>query len=102
MRRLFFMLPNRTPFWVLLPVLDRDYRRLVWWSYRLVVKVRLVSWAVTVAHPVATPWLTGLLNRRAEAVSEEVQGLKRCIRARHRRPAVAPIRPTSPGNPWIW
>lgn len=96
MRRLFLMLPDRTPSWVMLPVLDRDYRALVLWTYRLMVKVRTMAWIVGLLAPFATPGLAALLNRRSASLSVEVQALKRSIRDRRRLSA----RTVPVINPW--
>jgi hypothetical protein len=89
---------------VLLPAFDPDYRRLVLWSYGLVIRVRMMEWVVVVVAPHATLGLVAMLNRRSESLSAEVAALKRAVRARHdpmaRRAAPQPqVIPT--GNPWI-
>ena len=97
-------MPSWTPSWVLLPAFDPDYRRLVLWSYGLVIRVRMMEWVVVVVAPHATLGLVAMLNRRSESLSAEVAALKRAVRARHdpmaRRAAPQPqVIPT--GNPWI-
>jgi hypothetical protein len=104
MRRLLLLLPSWTPSWVLLPVFEPDYRRLVLWSYRLVIRVRMMEWVVAFVAPYAPLKLVALLNRRSQSLSAEVAALKRAVRARHtpmgRRVSPQPqVIPT--GNPWI-
>ena len=89
---------------MLLPAFDRDYRRLVLWSYGLVIRIRVMEWVVVVVAPHATLRLVAMLNRRSESLSAEVAALKQAVRARHspmggRVPAQPEVIPT--GNPWI-
>ena len=103
MRRLLLLLPSWTPSWVLLPVFEPDYRRLVLWSYRLIIRVRMMEWVVVVVAPHAPLSLVAMLNRRSQSLSAEVAALKRAVRARHapmgRRAPPPQVIPT--GNPWI-
>jgi hypothetical protein len=103
MRRLLFLLPSWTPSWVLLPACDPDYRRLMFWSYRLIIRVRMMELVVLVAAPYATGRLGAILRRRSDSLSAEVAALKRAVRARHLvkqrmtpRPTIIPT-----GNPWV-
>lgn len=89
---------------MLLPALDPEYRRLVLWSYGLVIRVRMMEWVVVVVAPHVTLRLVAMLNRRSQSLSAEVAALKRAVRARHgpmpRRVTPQPkVIPT--GNPWI-
>ena len=89
---------------MLLPVFEPDYRRLVLWSYRLIIRVRVMEWVVVVVAPHAPIRLVAMLNRRSQSLSAEVAALKRAVRARHGpmggrvipQPKVIPT-----GNPWI-
>jgi hypothetical protein len=104
MRRLLLQLPSWTPSWVLLPLFEPDYRRLVLWSYRLVIRVRMMEWIVVVVAPYAPLRLVALLNRRSRSLSAEVAALKRAVRARHEpkgRQAPPQPHPVPTGNPWI-
>ena len=103
MRRLLLLLPSWTPSWVLLPAFDPDYRRLVLWSYGLVIRVRMMEWVVVVIAPHATLRLVAMLNRRSQSLSAEVAALKRAVRALHgpmarRMTSQSKVIPTS--NPW--
>lgn len=102
MRKLLLLLPAWTPSWVILPALDRDYRRLVLWSYRLVVKVQMMSWIVSLAGPFATPGVAAFLNRQADALSAEMAKFRRALRERRQAGAVraATIRTEQASNPW--
>jgi hypothetical protein len=89
---------------VLFPVFEPDYRRLVLWSYRLIIRVRMMEWVVVVVAPHAPLRLVAMLNRRSQSLSAEVAALKRAVRARHgpmaRRVTAQPeVIPTD--NPWI-
>ena len=103
MRRLLLLLPSWTPSWVLLPAFDPDYRRLVLWSYGLVIRVRMMEWVVVVIAPHATLRLVAMLNRRSQSLSAEVAELKQAVRARHspmpRRLTPQP-QDIPTGNPW--
>lgn len=89
---------------MLLPVFEPDYRRLVLWSYRLIIRVRVMEWVVVVVAPHAPLRLVSMLNRRSQSLAAEVVALKRAVRARHgpmgrRVPPQPQGIPT--GNPWI-
>jgi hypothetical protein len=104
MRRLLFLLPSWTPSWMLLPALDPDHRRLVLWSYGLVIRVRMMEWVVVVAAPYATRGLVAKLNRQSKSLSAEVAALKQAVRARHcsiGKPVSLQPRPLPTGNPWV-
>ena len=88
---------------MLLPVFEPDYRRLVLWSYRLIIRVRVMEWVVVVVAPHAPIRLVAMLNRRSQSLSAEVAALKRAVRARHGPMArwVTPQPQVIPtGNPW--
>jgi hypothetical protein len=104
MRRLLLLLPSWTPSWVLLPAFEPDYRRLVLWSYGLVIRVRMMEWVVLVVAPHAPLGLVAMLNRRSQSLSAEVAALKRAVRARHgpmARRVTAQPQGIPTGNPWI-
>jgi hypothetical protein len=102
MRKLLLLLPEWTPAWVLLPVCDPDQRRLVLWSYGLMLRVRLMSVAVMLVEPVATQRLVGVLRRQSDALSSEVAAWRRAVWERGRsRPRTPPVLPTPLcKNPW--
>jgi len=88
---------------MLIPVLDRDYRQLVVWSYVLTVRASLLSWAVALCMPFATVWLVTTLHRHADALSDDIAVFKRRVRARRlvtAAQAAARAGPP-PGNPWV-
>jgi hypothetical protein len=107
MRKLLPLLPSWTPFWVMLPALDPDFRRLVLWSYRLFIRLQMMSWLMSLTAPFATAGVLMMLRRRSDALSVEVAALKRAVRDRRSRTAmgarVVPARPSAVpvGNPWV-
>lgn len=89
---------------MLLPAIDPDYRRLMLWSYGLIIRVRMMEWLVVVAVPYATLGLVAKLRHQSELLSLEVAALKRAVRARHGSTG-KPVMP-QPGavptdNPWL-
>jgi hypothetical protein len=103
MRKFLLLLPEWTPAWVLLPVCDPDQRRLMLWSYGLMMRVRLMSMVVALIEPVATRGLVTLLRRQSDALSAEVAAWRRAVweRSRNgsRRPPVLPVPLCK--NPWV-
>lgn len=103
MRKFLLLLPEWTPTWVLLPACDRDQRRLVLWSYGLMMRVRLMLLVVVLVEPLATRGMVTVLRRQSDALSMEVVAWRRAVRERspsrwHGRPVLPP--PTCK-NPWV-
>ncbi len=87
---------------MLFPVLDRDYRQLVLWSYVLTVRANLLSWTVALCMPFATVWLVTTLHCQAEALSDDIAVFKRRVRVRRQLTAArAAAQAGPPANPWI-
>ena len=102
MRKLLLLLPERTPFWVMLPALDPDFRRLVLWSYGLFVRLQIMAWLMSLTAPFATASVLLMLRRRSDALSAEVAALKRAVRNRRRTTeARRPPQAVPVGNPWV-
>lgn len=103
MRKFLLLLPERTPAWVLLPVCDPDQRRLMLWSYGLMMRVRFMSVVVALVEPVATRGLVTVLRRHADALSAEVATWRRAVwersRSRSHEPPVLPVPACK--NPWV-
>lgn len=102
MRKFLLLLPAWMPAWALLPVCDPDQRRLILWSYRLMMRARLMSVIVTLLAPVATLWLVTLLGRHSDALSTEVAAWRRAVWERNcRRSRTPPVLPVPLcKNPW--
>jgi hypothetical protein len=102
MRKLLLLLPEWTPTWVLLPACDPDQRRLVLWSYGLMMRVRLMSAVVLLVEPVATRGLVTLLRRHSDALSAEVTAWRRAVweRSRIRSPGPPALPVPRCKNPW--
>ncbi len=103
MRKVLLLLPEWTPAWVLLPACDRDQRRLLLWSYGLMMRVRLMLLVVMLVEPLATQGMVAALRRQSDALSMEVAAWRRAVRERGRnrsqgRPVLPP--PTCK-NPWV-
>jgi len=94
---------NRCPAWMLLPIYERDYRRLVVWSYVLVARARALECAVAMAAPFATVGLVAALRRHTDALSADIATFKRRVRERHRAMGVGAVatRIETPPNPWV-
>lgn len=103
MRKFLLLLPEWTPAWVLLPVCDPDQRRLMLWSYGLMMRVRFMSSVVALVEPVATRRLVTVLHRHADALSAEVATWRRAVwersRSRSHEPPVLPVPACK--NPWV-
>jgi hypothetical protein len=103
MSKLLLSLPDWTPTWVLLPACDRDQRRLVLWSYGLMMRVRLMLLVVVLVEPVATRGMVTVLRRQSDALSTEVAAWRQAVRersrTRSRKPPVLP--PLTCNNPWV-
>lgn len=103
MRKFLLLLPAWTPTWVLLPACDREQRRLVLWSYGLMMRVRLMLLVVMLVEPLATQGMVIALRRKSDALTKEVAAWRRAVRERGRdrfqgRPVLAP---PACKNPWI-
>lgn len=99
MRKLFLLLPPSAPAWMLLPLLDRDYRRLVLWSYGLGFRVQVMGWVMKLCGPFVTPGLAAWLRRQSDALSDEVAALRKAVSQRLRGAGMAQVH-TQP-NPWV-
>lgn len=82
----------RCPVWFAAPLTDREYRRLLIWSYGLMARVWMLDCVVMLAAPFATRLIATFLRRRMKALSAEVAALRLAIR-QHSRSA-------PPLNPW--
>lgn len=102
MRKFLLLLPEWTPTWVLLPACDRDQRRLVLWSYALMMRVRLMLLVVALVEPLATRGLVTILRRQSDALSTEVAAWRRAVgvRSRQRFDARPVLPPPTCKNPW--
>jgi hypothetical protein len=103
MRKFLLLLPEWAPTWILLPACDRDQRRLVLWSYGLMMRVRLMLLVVVLVEPLATRRMVTVLRHHSDALSMEVAAWRRAVRARS--PNRFQGRPVLPvprcKNPWV-
>ena len=99
--------------WVLVPLFYPEYRRLLFRTYVLSIRLELLCMLFAVVSPFATPGLLLLLRRWFENLRRDVAEFGRVVRARNAgratpiaasaRPATMPARSLSGEfqNPWL-
>ena len=83
----------RCPLWLAIPFVDREYRRLLIWSYVLIVRVFVLECVMSLASLFATRGVVAFLRRRTAGLSADIAELRRAVRARNGMAILPP-------NPW--
>jgi hypothetical protein len=89
------------------PLSCPEYRRLLLTCYMLLARAQMLSLALTVVEPFATPGLLRMIRRWFDRLKADSAEFSRALRARNiRRPAPRPIAPPPPSsgpyrNPWL-
>ena len=74
-----------SPMWLAAPLLDGEYRRLLFWSYRLAIRVRLLQYMLAIPAPLVTPGLLAFLHRHFATVQRDLRAWRQALRQRRLR-----------------